>query len=97
LRFLPSWSLSLDGRLSQRALENCCRPLENRREATAASGLFSFDQQWLTGVWLRSHQEVQVEFRLLGPFEVVVGGQSADLGGAKQRALLAMLAIMRMT
>jgi DNA-binding SARP family transcriptional activator/streptogramin lyase len=34
-----------------------------------------------------------VEFRLLGPFEVVVGGQSADLGGAKQRALLAMLAI----
>jgi DNA-binding SARP family transcriptional activator len=36
---------------------------------------------------------VQVEFRLLGPFEVVVGGQSADLGGAKQRALLAILAI----
>jgi DNA-binding SARP family transcriptional activator len=34
-----------------------------------------------------------VEFRLLGPFDVLVDGRSAQLGGAKQRALLAILAI----
>jgi DNA-binding SARP family transcriptional activator len=34
-----------------------------------------------------------VEFRLLGPFDVLVDGRSAELGGAKQRALLAILAI----
>jgi predicted ATPase/DNA-binding SARP family transcriptional activator len=31
------------------------------------------------------------EFRLLGPLEVAVDGQRADIGGAKQRALLAEL------
>jgi DNA-binding SARP family transcriptional activator/streptogramin lyase len=34
-----------------------------------------------------------VEFRLLGPLEVVVDGRSVPLGGLKQRALLAILAI----
>jgi DNA-binding SARP family transcriptional activator len=34
-----------------------------------------------------------VEFRLLGPFDVLVDGRSAQLGGAKQRALLAILAV----
>jgi YVTN family beta-propeller protein len=34
-----------------------------------------------------------MEFRLLGPFDVLVDGRSAHLGGAKQRALLAILAI----
>ncbi len=34
-----------------------------------------------------------MEFRLLGPFDVVVDGRSVPLGGTKQRALLAMLAI----
>jgi DNA-binding SARP family transcriptional activator len=34
-----------------------------------------------------------VEFRLLGSFDVLVDGRSAQLGGAKQRALLAILAI----
>lgn len=34
-----------------------------------------------------------MEFRLLGPFDVLVDGRSAQLGGAKQRALLAILAI----
>ena len=34
-----------------------------------------------------------MEFRLLGPFEVVDGAGSVPLGGAKQRALLAILAI----
>jgi DNA-binding SARP family transcriptional activator/streptogramin lyase len=32
-----------------------------------------------------------VEFRLLGPIELVVDGVPVDLGGAKQRALLALL------
>ncbi len=32
-----------------------------------------------------------MEFRILGPLEVISDGQSLDLGGAKQRALLAML------
>jgi DNA-binding SARP family transcriptional activator/class 3 adenylate cyclase/tetratricopeptide (TPR) repeat protein len=32
-----------------------------------------------------------MEFRLLGPLEVASGGELVDLGGAKQRALLAML------
>ena len=32
-----------------------------------------------------------VEFRLLGPVEVRIGGSVAPLGGAKQRALLALL------
>jgi DNA-binding SARP family transcriptional activator len=34
-----------------------------------------------------------VEFRLLGPFDVLVDGRSTQLGGAKQRALLAILAV----
>jgi DNA-binding SARP family transcriptional activator len=34
-----------------------------------------------------------VDFRFLGPFDVVENGRSVGLGGAKQRALLAILAI----
>ncbi|MEU7855868.1 BTAD domain-containing putative transcriptional regulator [Nonomuraea sp. NPDC049141] len=34
-----------------------------------------------------------MEFRLLGAFELVVGGQSVDLGPAKQRILFASLAV----
>ncbi|GAA1349504.1 AfsR/SARP family transcriptional regulator [Saccharothrix algeriensis] len=34
-----------------------------------------------------------IEFRLLGPLEVVVGGRPAPLGGVKPRALLAALAL----
>ncbi|MGH3079995.1 MAG: AfsR/SARP family transcriptional regulator, partial [Gaiellaceae bacterium] len=34
-----------------------------------------------------------MEFRLLGPFDVLVDGRTAQLGGSKQRALLAILAI----
>ena len=34
-----------------------------------------------------------MEFRLLGPFDVVVNGRSVRLGGPRQRALLAILAI----
>jgi DNA-binding SARP family transcriptional activator len=32
-----------------------------------------------------------MEFRILGPLDVLEDGQQLDLGGAKQRALLAML------
>src|SRR5262245_2409596 len=35
----------------------------------------------------------EVEFRMLGPLEVVVGGEPIDLGGPKQRAVLALLLI----
>jgi class 3 adenylate cyclase len=34
-----------------------------------------------------------MDFRILGPLEVVEDGRALDLGGAKQRALLALLAI----
>ena len=34
-----------------------------------------------------------LEIRLLGPFEVLVGGTPADVGGSKRQALLAMLAL----
>jgi class 3 adenylate cyclase/DNA-binding SARP family transcriptional activator len=34
-----------------------------------------------------------MDFRILGPFEVDADGRAVDLGGAKQRALLALLAI----
>ena len=34
-----------------------------------------------------------MEFRLLGPFDVLVDGRTAQLGGSKQRALLAILTI----
>ncbi len=34
-----------------------------------------------------------MEFRILGPLEVISDGQALDLGGAKQRALLAVLLI----
>lgn len=34
---------------------------------------------------------METEFRILGPLEVVVGGQSVPLGGRKQRTLLAVL------
>ncbi len=35
----------------------------------------------------------RLEIRVLGPFEVLVGGRPADVGGAKRQALLAMLAL----
>ena len=35
----------------------------------------------------------QLEIRVLGPFEVLVGGAPADVGGSKRQALLAMLAL----
>jgi DNA-binding SARP family transcriptional activator len=34
-----------------------------------------------------------MEFRMLGPLEVISGGRALDLGGAKQRSLLAVLLI----
>jgi len=34
-----------------------------------------------------------VEFRILGPLEVISDGLALDLGGAKPRALLAVLLI----
>ena len=34
-----------------------------------------------------------LEIRLLGPFEVLAGGEAADVGGSKRQALLAMLAL----
>lgn len=39
------------------------------------------------------HTGGDVEFRLLGSFDVVIDGRSVPLGGPKQRALLAILAI----
>jgi DNA-binding SARP family transcriptional activator len=33
----------------------------------------------------------EMEFRILGPLEVLSGGKALDLGGQKQRALLAVL------
>jgi DNA-binding SARP family transcriptional activator len=38
-------------------------------------------------------KEAIIEFRLLGPFDVVHAGVSIPVGGAKQRALLAILAL----
>jgi len=37
----------------------------------------------------------QLEIRVLGPFEVLVGEVQADVGGAKRQGLLAMLALRR--
>ena len=34
-----------------------------------------------------------LEIRRLGPFEVLAGGTSADVGGSKRQALVAMLAL----
>ncbi len=36
-----------------------------------------------------------LEIRCLGPFEVLTGGTTADVGGSKRQALLAMLALRR--
>lgn len=36
-----------------------------------------------------------IEFRLLGPFEVLIGGAPAELGGARPKALLAILLLNR--
>jgi predicted ATPase/DNA-binding SARP family transcriptional activator len=36
-----------------------------------------------------------LEIRLLGPFEVLVGGRPADVGGGKRQGLLAVLALRR--
>ena len=41
--------------------------------------------------WARQAEGPRVEFRLLGPLEVLLGGQPIELGGAKPRALLADL------
>ena len=36
-----------------------------------------------------------VEFRIIGPLEAVVAGRAVPLGGAQQRALLAVLIVRR--
>ena len=36
-----------------------------------------------------------LEIRLLGPFEVVAGGQPANVSGGKRQGLLALLALRR--
>ena len=36
-----------------------------------------------------------LEIRLLGPFEVLVDGRPADVGGSKRQGLLALLALQR--
>ena len=45
------------------------------------------------GAPARGWAGAQMEFRVLGPLEVVVEGRSLALGGAKQRALLAVLVL----
>jgi predicted ATPase/DNA-binding SARP family transcriptional activator len=42
---------------------------------------------------VRGFPEPAVEFRLLGPFEVAIGGQPQEIGSAKQRTLLAVLSL----
>jgi len=37
----------------------------------------------------------RIEFRLLGPFEVLLDGQRAEFGGARARAVLAILLLHR--
>ena len=43
----------------------------------------------------RAGAEVQVEFRLLGEFAVLEDGQRLDLGGPRQRSVLALLLLQR--
>ena len=42
---------------------------------------------------MRRLQEGRMEYRVLGPLEVLDGGRSVPLAGAKQRALLALLLV----
>jgi len=45
-----------------------------------------------TGTWFATPVTKRlVQFRILGPLEVVVGGEALELGGAKQRTVLAVL------
>ena len=43
----------------------------------------------------RAGAEVQLEFRLLGEFAVLADGQRLDLGGPRQRSVLALLLLQR--
>ena len=45
------------------------------------------------GGWIRDDKVAAVDVRVLGPFEVVDDGRVLALGGPKQRAVLAMLAL----
>ncbi len=42
---------------------------------------------------MASTGDLSLEFRLLGAFEVVASGRVVEIGSAKQRALLALLAL----
>ena len=55
---------------------HCTSPLEKRWKRAERQGTFAS-----TGV----------EFRILGPLEALLDGQAADLGGPRQRAVLALL------
>jgi hypothetical protein len=59
-------------------------PISGNVVVTVSCRLFML----LGDVW-----EGRVEFRILGPLEVVADGRSLPLGGAKQRAVLAMLVV----
>ena len=43
--------------------------------------------------WSRTHDTPRMQIRLLGPVEASVDDRPVALGGAKQRAVLAMLAL----
>ena len=80
---------SVTPRASATGLANACRRLDEacRALATCSNGLFPrvgrcFATQMANG---------EVEFRVLGPLEVASGGELLALGGAKQRAVLAVL------
>jgi predicted ATPase/DNA-binding SARP family transcriptional activator len=44
---------------------------------------------------MRPRQDCGIDVRLLGPFEVAVGGRLVEIGSPKQRGLLAMLVVHR--
>src|SRR5262249_51813964 len=69
------------------SLRRACKPLERRRRGPVSRAAVPC----LTGG--QGQREADVEVRLLGPLDVLVDGRSVQLGGAKQRALLAILTI----
>jgi DNA-binding SARP family transcriptional activator/basic membrane lipoprotein Med (substrate-binding protein (PBP1-ABC) superfamily) len=70
-------------------MQAACNPLEStcRTLATASIRLSRPPVKWFATEVTND----AVEFRVLGPLEVRLGDQSLSLGGAKQRAVLAML------
>jgi DNA-binding SARP family transcriptional activator/ABC-type transport system substrate-binding protein len=72
--------------------QNPCKSLAEAQRRSSESGVLA---RGATFGWLVAGRQRHLEFRILGPLQVLDGDEPLPLGGAKQRSTLAMLLLNR--